>query len=69
MSKDDSSQCGVWSSLGFETFELLVLGMLVLFLMYKLGRRICGNDGILSKRKEAKLQADAIKFAKTEAMI
>ena len=50
ISKDDSSQCGVWSSLGFETFELLVLGMLVLFLMYKLGMRIRGKDGLIAKR-------------------
>ena len=30
--------------------------------MYKLGRRICGKDGLIAKRKAAKLQADARKF-------
>ena len=30
----------------------------------KLGRRICGKDGLIAKRKAAKLQADARKFEK-----
>ena len=50
LSKDDSSKWGVWSSLGFETFEILMMVLIVLFLMYKLEMRICGKDGILSKR-------------------
>ena len=36
ISKDDSSKCGVWSSIGFETFEILVMVLPVIFLMYKL---------------------------------
>ena len=43
---------------------MLVLGMLILFLTYKLGKRICGKEGILAKRREAKLQKDARKFGK-----
>ena len=63
-SKADGSQCGVWSSLGFEIFQLLILGMLILLITNKLGRRICRKEGILAKRREAKLKIDAIKFAK-----
>ena len=63
-SKYSSSQCGVWSSLGFKTFELLVMGMLIIFLTYKLGRKICGKDRMLAKRREAKLQRDARRFEK-----
>ena len=36
-------------------FEWLVLGMLFLFIAYKLGRKICGKEGIIAKRKEGKL--------------
>ena len=63
-SKESSSQCGVWSSLGFETFELLAMGMLIIFLKYKIGRKICSKDGILAKRREAKLHRDARIFEK-----
>ena len=58
-SKDSSNQCDVWSSLGFQTFKLMVLEMLIIFLAYKIGRKVCGKDGILAKRREAKLQRDA----------
>ena len=45
-------------------FEWLVLGMLFLFIAYKLGRKICGKEGIIAKRKEGKLHKDARKFKK-----
>ena len=45
-------------------FEWLVLGMLFLFIAYKLGRKICGKEGIIAKRKEGKLHKDARKFEK-----
>ena len=47
-----------------EAFELVILGMLVIFLTYKIVRKVCGKDGILAKRREAKLQRDARRFEK-----
>ena len=38
--------------------------MLIIFLTYKIGRKICGKDSILAKRREAKLQRDARRFEK-----
>ena len=63
-SKDSSDQCDVWTSLGKEFFELLILGMLIIFLAYKIVRKVCGKDGIIAKRGKAKLQRDARKFEK-----
>ena len=60
--KDASDQCGTWSYLGIETFEFLAMGMLLIFLIYKTIRKMCGKDGILEKRREAKLQRDARRF-------
>ena len=61
-SKDSSSQCDVWSSMGMEAFELLILGMLVIFLAYKTVRKVCGKDGILAKRREAKIAERRMKI-------
>ena len=41
-----------------------MLVLLILFLTYKLERRICGKDDILAKRRETKLHRDARKFEK-----
>ena len=41
-----------------------MLVLISLFLMYKLGRRLSGKDGLIAKRRAAKLQADARKFEK-----
>ena len=41
-----------------------MLVLLVLVLIYKLGRKICRKDGSIAKRKAAKLQSDARKFEK-----
>ena len=38
--------------------------MLLIFLIYKTVKKICRKDGILEKRREAKLQIDARKFEK-----
>ena len=56
LSKDGDKKCGVWSSMGFETFEVNILVVLVLTLAYKMGKRICGREGWIAKRKEAKLK-------------
>ena len=64
LSKDGNNKCRVWSSMGFEAFELLMMVLLTLFLIYKLGRRVCGKDGLIAKRKAAKLQSNAKKFEK-----
>ena len=61
-SKDSGSQCDVWTSLGMEFFELLILGMLMIVLAYKTVRIVCGKHGILEKRKAAKLQRDDLKM-------
>ena len=45
-----------------EFFELLILGMLIIFLAYKIVGKICGKEGILQKRREANLRRDARKF-------
>ena len=63
-SKDPSNQCDVWSSMEMEAFELMILGILVIFLAYKIVMKICGKDSILAKRREAKLQKDAWRFEK-----
>ena len=42
----------------------MAIGVLIIFLIYKGGRKTCGKDGILEKRREAKLQRDAAKFEK-----
>ena len=62
--KDTRDQCYVWTSLGMEFFELLISRMLTIFLAYKVVRNICGKEGLLQKRREAKLQRDARKFEK-----
>ena len=41
-----------------------MLVLISLFLMYKLGRRLCGKEGLIAKRRASKLQADARKFEK-----
>ena len=64
LSKDGSNKCGVWSSMGFEAFEILMLVLLALFLIYKVGRRVCGKDSLIVKRKAAKLQSDVRKLEK-----
>ena len=40
----------------------MAMGMLLIFLIYKTVKKSCGKDGILEKRREAKLQRDARKF-------
>ena len=41
-----------------------MLVLISLFLMYKLGRRLCGKDGLIAKRRTANLQVVARKFEK-----
>ena len=50
--------------MGFEAIEMLMLVLLVLDLIYKLGRKICRKSCSIAKRKAAKLQSDAMKFEK-----
>ena len=38
--------------------------LVTLFLIYKQGRKLCGKNGHIAKRKAAKLEADARKFEK-----
>ena len=61
-SKDASDQCDIWSSLGMEFFEFFILGILTIFLAYKTVKKICGKEGILLKRRDAKLQRDPRKL-------
>ena len=42
-------------------FEIIMLVMLILVLIYKVGMSVCGKDSLISKRKAAKLQSDTIK--------
>ena len=42
----------------------MAIGVFVIFLIYKGGKKICGKKGILEKRRESKLQRDAAKFEK-----
>ena len=53
-----------WSYLGIELFEYMAIGLLLIFLLYKGGRKICGKDGLLEKRRNSKLQRDAAKCEK-----
>ena len=39
LSKDGDKKCGVWLSMGFETFEIIVLVTLALTLAYKMGKK------------------------------
>ena len=64
LSEDGGEQCNTWSYYGFEAFEFLAIGILAIFLIYKGGKKICGKNGYLEKRKESKLQRDAAKFEK-----
>ena len=64
LSKNDSNKYGVCISMGFEELGILMLVLLTFFLFTKLGRRVCGKDGLIAKRKAAKLQSDAMKFEK-----
>ena len=61
-SKDGGEQCNTWSYYGFEAFEFLAMGILVIVLIFKGMKRFCGKGGYLEKRKESKLQRDARKF-------
>ena len=47
-----------------EFFEFFILGILTIFLAYKTVKNICGKEGLLQKRKDAKLQRDQRKFVK-----
>ena len=51
LSKSGDKKCGVWSSMGFEAFEVIVLVVLVLTLNDKMGKRICGRERWIAKRK------------------
>ena len=42
----------------------MAIGLLIIFLFYKGGKKICVKDGLLEKRRESKLQQDAAKFEK-----
>ena len=42
----------------------MAMGMLLIFLIYKTVKKKCSKEGILKKRREAKLQRDARKFEK-----
>ena len=63
-SEDGGEQCNTWSYYGFEAFEFLAIGILVIFLIFKGGKKFCGKGGYLEKRKESKLQRDAAKLEK-----
>ena len=60
-SKDDK-KCSKWSSMGTETFEIILLVTLVLTLAHWMGRRTYVKKGWMAKRKEAKKQSEAKKF-------
>ena len=47
-----------------EFFEFFILEILTIFLAYKTVKTICGKEGLLQKRKDAKLQRDQRKFVK-----
>ena len=42
----------------------MAIGVLAIFLIYKVGKKICGKKGILEKRRESKLQRDTAKCEK-----
>ena len=48
-SKDGGEQCNTWSYLSIESFEFMAIGLLIIFLFYKGGKKICGKDGLLKK--------------------
>ena len=64
LNKEGDKKCSKWTSLGFETFEIIVLVTLILTLIYKMGRRACGKDEWIAKMKEAKQKSEARKFEK-----
>ena len=60
----DGSTCNTWSYFGIEAFEYMAIVLLLIFILYKGGRKICGKNGLLEKRRNSKLQRDAAKFEK-----
>ena len=54
-SEDGGEQCNTWSYYGFEAFEFLAIGILLIFFIFKGGKKICGKNGYLEKSKEYKL--------------
>jgi len=42
----------------------MAIGLFLIFLLYKGGRKFSGKDGLLEKRRNSKLQRDAADFEK-----
>ena len=42
----------------------MALVVLLIFILYKDGRKVCGKKGLLEKRRNSKPQRDAAKFEK-----
>ena len=59
-----TQSCSKWTSLGYETFEIIVVVTLALNLAYWMGKRSCGKEGWRAKKKEAKKKFEAKKFEK-----
>ena len=60
----DGSTCNTWSYFGIEAFEYMAIVLLLIFILYKGGRKICGKNGLLEKRRNSKLKWDTAKFEK-----
>ena len=63
-SKDGSSCSTTWSYLGIEAFEYMAIAILLIFILYKGGKKVCGKKGLLEQRRNSKEQRDAAKFEK-----
>ena len=56
-----------WQFHGIESFEFMVIGVFIIFLVVKGIRKLCGEGGYIQRRKEMKLKRDAAKFEKLKS--
>ena len=66
-SKDGGESCTSWQFHGVESFEFLLIGVFIIYMIVKGFRKLCGEGGYLQKRKEMKLKRDQAKFEKLKS--
>ena len=66
-SKDRGESCSSWQFHGVESFEFLLIGVFIIWMVVKGFRKLCGEGGYLQKRKEMKLKRDQAKFEKLKS--
>ena len=64
---DENCSCSSWEFLGIESFEFMVIGVFIIFLVVRGISKLCGKGGYIQKRKEMKWKQDTEKFEKLKS--